>query len=106
MLRRSFGHGAHVWVLRLVVRGEECTSDLRSLVALRAQLFARVPKRSPVLHANESWSEAIYDAKPTKCVAERWRPGQADASRALVSPADFQDAMGKWESDGTISIGQ
>jgi hypothetical protein len=42
-------------------------------------------------------SEAIYDAKPTKCVAEIWSLGRADPSRALVSPAGFKAALGEWD---------
>ena len=66
VLFKAFGHGTNIWILLLVERGEECTSDLRSLVALRAQLFARLPKPSFVLHAKACWSEAVYVAKPTK----------------------------------------
>jgi hypothetical protein len=95
VLRKAFGHGSHVWILRLAGRGEEPTRDIRSLVALLAQLFARLPRRSLVLHAKECWSEATYDAKPTKCVADLWRLVRADPNRALVSPQVFQAALGK-----------
>jgi hypothetical protein len=30
------------------------------------------------LHAKQPWSEAMYNAKPTKCVAEVWKLGQED----------------------------
>ncbi len=94
---QAFGHGGNVWILRLAGQGEESTRDLRSLDALRAQLFARLPKRSLVLHARGCWSEAMCDAKPTKCMAEIWRLMRADPSRALASPKVFQAALGKWD---------
>jgi hypothetical protein len=83
----------HVWVLRIAGRGEESPRDLRSLVALRVQLFARVPK----LHAKECLSVVMYDARLTNCVAEIGRAGRADPSRALVSPMVFQAALRKWD---------
>ncbi len=43
VLHRAFGQRAHVWVLRLGERSAESTRDLRSLVTLRAQRFARLP---------------------------------------------------------------
>jgi ribonuclease HI len=97
VLRRAFGHGNQVWILRLAEPGKASTRDLQSLADLRAQLFARLPKQSLVLHARECWSEGQYDARPSQHATEIWRLGQADPRRALVSPAAFLHALGNWE---------
>ena len=38
VLRRAAGHAAHIWIMRLVVKGETATRDHKRLVDLKAQL--------------------------------------------------------------------
>ena len=97
VLRRAFGHAAQVWILRLAEPGEASTRDHKSLVSLRTQLVARLPKGSLVVHPRECWSEAKFDARPSTHVVEIWRTGRADTRRALLGPADFGQALGDWE---------
>ena len=98
LLGRAFGHAAHVWVLRMAAPGEASTRDHQSLISLKAHRFARLPKGSLAIHSGKCWSEASYDALPTKHAVEVWRIGRADPHRALLGPVEFGAALGNWEN--------
>ena len=97
LLKRAFGHHAHVWILRQVVPGDNTTKDSKTLINLKAQQIARLPKGSLAIHQSEFWAEAQFDAYPTQHAVEIWRLGRDSSHSAFFSPAGFQQALGNWE---------
>ena len=97
LLRKAFGHPALVWIVRLTVPCEALEHDSQILRAMKAQLYARIPKRAWTVHTRECWTEARYDACQSHHAVEIWRLGRDDVSRAHVSPMDFTQSLGSWE---------
>ena len=89
VLRRAFGHEAHVWILRQAERREAVKRDLRYVVALKAQPFARLPVGSLVAYDKECWAEARYDTRRVMCPAETWRLGGGDPQQARINSCSF-----------------
>ena len=97
VLRRAAGHAAHIWIMRLVVKGETATRDHQRLVDLKAQLYARLPERRLTIHDKECWAEAMYDARPARGITEIWRLGRANVNEYFLSASSFANELGEWK---------
>lgn len=97
LLRKAFGHRELVWIVRLALPTDAQKRDSQILNSMKAQLYARIPKKALTVHSRDCWSEAQYDARQSQHAVEVWRLGRGDASRQFVSPSALAQALGDWE---------
>ena len=78
VLAQASAHETRAWILRQDASSHAAREDLSVLRQLRAKLVATLPRGSLVLHDQRCLSNAKWDSKPAKMIAQDRRLGCGD----------------------------